>query len=128
MTAVVGLAEHHVVGARLGGEHRVIAGGEAAAAGDPVRLERRHRGTELIGAGKMRAVGAGARDQVGAAVEDERRAGALHRGGERLEAVEQRALVVPGQRQQHGGHLDGGERRRQVSASRAGSPVGGATR
>ena len=38
--AVGCVAEHHVVGAALGRDHGVVAGGEAAAAGDPRGLER----------------------------------------------------------------------------------------
>ena len=64
-----GFAEHHVVGARFRRGHGVMAGGEAADAGDAFRLEKRQRLGECREAGQMRAVGAGARHQLGMAVD-----------------------------------------------------------
>ena len=77
----------------------------------------------------MRAVGAGAADDVGAAVEQERDVAALHRGGDRLGAVDQRALVGIFETQQHGGDIAGGKRASRAGPSNAAvSSSGGVTR
>ena len=68
----------------------------------------------------MRAIGAGARDQVGMAVEQQRHVLVLHDARERLGAVDLRALVGLGQPQQHGGDVAGIERRRQIFRKRLG--------
>ena len=59
----------------------------------------------------MRAVGAGARHQLGMAADEQRRAFVLHDGGKRLGAIDPRALVGLGQAQQHGGDVAGGQGR-----------------
>ena len=51
---------------------------QAAGAGDAVGLERGKRRGEGLDAGKMGAIGAGARDEFGAAVEQQRDIAPLH--------------------------------------------------
>ena len=54
---------------------------QAAGAGDAVGLERGERSGEGLDAGQMRAVGAGAGDDFGMAVEQKRDIAALDDGG-----------------------------------------------
>ena len=68
------------------------------------------RGVEGFDAGKMRAVGAGARDEFGMAVDEECRVPVLHDGRERLDAIDQAALVGIRKPQQHRGDVAGGKR------------------
>src|SRR5271169_1859738 len=63
-SGAVGLAEHCVVGANLAGEHGIMTARQAAGAGDALGLERRQRGVERLDPGEMRAIGAGAGDDL----------------------------------------------------------------
>ena len=74
----VGLAEHHVVGAAFGCQHRVVSRVQAAAAGDARGLESLAFGGERVDAGQVRAIGAAARRDLGVAVEQQGRAVRLH--------------------------------------------------
>ena len=71
------------------------------------------RGLERLDAGEMRAVGARAGDDVGMAVEQAGRARVLDHGRERLDDVDQAALVAGREAQQHGRHIGAGERGRE---------------
>ena len=80
------LAEHHVVGALLGGEHRVVPAGKPARTRDAFGFERFKCDGEIRDTAEMRAVGATARHQIGVAIEQkcgvfvlDRRASALTR-------------------------------------------------
>ena len=88
---------------------------EPADAGDAVGLEDVERGAELRHAGQMRAIGAGARDQLGMAVEQQRHVLVLRDRRKRLGDIDQRALVGFGQAQQHGGDVAGGQRLRPAA-------------
>jgi hypothetical protein len=59
----------------------------------------------------MRAIGAGARHKFGMAVDEQCDIAPLHNLGRRFGAVDQRALIAPGQPQQHRGNIGGGQRR-----------------
>ena len=83
----------------------------------------------VVDAGQMRAVGAGARDQIGMAVDQQRRAFVLHDRAQRLGAVDQRALVGVGKAQQHGGDVAGGQAPRPAARRKpCASATGGVTR
>ena len=116
------LAEHHVVGARFAREHGIVAGGEPAAAGDALGLERRERGAEIVDAGEMRAVGARTRHHLRMAVDDQRRAPCP---APRARAPSPSLIIVrsstPARRHQHGRHIGRRQRGGEVAASRAGS-------
>ena len=112
------LAEHDVVGAGFGGEHGVVTGLKSAGAGDALGLEALDGLAERVDTGEMRAVGAGARDQIGMAVEQQRRVLVLHDRRERLGAIDQRALVRVGQPQQHRGDIGASERRGKAFGKR----------
>ena len=117
--AAVRLAEHDVVGARFASQHGVVAGRESAAAGDTVGLERRSRGLERIGPGQVRAVGFGARDEPGMAVEQQRRPVALDQDAQRLDALEQGGLVAVLEPHQHGRDIGRVQRVGQIVRDRA---------
>ena len=80
------LAEQHVVGAGFARAHRIVAGDQAADAGDAVGFQRRQRLLHGLDSGQMRAVGAGAGDQFGMAVDQQRRAAILNRRRQGLDA------------------------------------------
>ena len=61
----------------------------------------------------MRAIGAGARHDLGMSVEQQRGALVLHGWRQRLDAVDQGAVVGRGEPQQHGRDIGGGERARE---------------
>jgi len=86
-----------------------VTRGQAARAGDSVRLELIPRGVECVDAGKVRAVGAATRDQIGVTVDEQRRAGVLRDWRERLDAIDQRPLVSGLKPQQHGRNLRAGK-------------------
>ena len=87
------LAEQHVIRAELARDHGVVPRRKSADAGDAVGLQRWQRLLQRLDAGQMRAVGAGARDQFGVAVEQKRRARVLDRGRQRLDARDHGALI-----------------------------------
>jgi hypothetical protein len=64
----VRLAEHHVVGTLLGGEHGIVPASQAANTHDALRLERFECPGEIGNAIEVRAVGARARDQLEAPI------------------------------------------------------------
>ena len=70
----VGFAEQHVIRAELARGHRIVPRRQPADAGDAVGLQRRQGFLHRRDAGQMRAIGAGARDQLDMAIEQQRRA------------------------------------------------------
>ena len=84
-------------------------------------LSEGERGVERVDAGKMRAIGAGAGDDLGVAVEEERDLAGLHDGGDLLHAVDQRALVGLRQAKQHRGNV--ARRKRSGKLAREGCRV-----
>ncbi len=110
MTVRVRLAEHHVIGAGLSADHRVMAGDQGTGAGDIVWLETRQRCLEGVGTRKMRAVCSRARDDIGAAVEKQRSACPLHRRCQLLCNVDHAAFIGRRQAQQYRGDVDLGQR------------------
>ena len=95
---------------------------QAAGAGDAVGFEERQRRGEGLDAGKMRAIGAGARHDAGMAVKDQCDIAPLHGLGQDFGAIDQRALVGLGEAQQHRGDIAGHER--GVELRREGGGVG----
>jgi hypothetical protein len=88
---------------------------QATGAGDAVRLERRQRRGEGFDASQMGAIGAGAADDLGAAVNQKRDVAALHGGGDSFGAIDEAAFVGAGEAKQHGGDVGGIERGVEVA-------------
>ena len=105
VAAAIGLAEQHVIGARFAGQHGIMTAAQAAGAGDAVGFQAWQRRGERLDAAQMRAVGADPADDLDAAVEQKRNVAALHCGGNRLGAVDERALVGVGETEEHGGDV-----------------------
>ena len=109
LPACIRLAEQHVIRAQFAGGHGIVPRGEAADAGDAVGLQRRQGILQRGQPAQMRAVGAAPRHQFDMAIEQQRRAGILDRGRERLHARDHRALIGLLQPHQHRRHVGGGE-------------------
>ena len=99
-----------------------MAAAQAAGAGNAVGLERADRRGEGFNAGKMRAVGSGARGELGTAVEQERDIATLHHGSDRFGAVEQRAFVGRFKAKEQGGDIAASEAGPTSRRKHAGSP------
>ena len=82
---------------------------QPAGAGDAIRLECIQRGGQRRHAGKMGAVGAGARHDLGIAVKDECGVATLNRVGDRLDTVDQRPLVARFEADENGSDVAGGD-------------------
>ena len=118
LAVLIGLAEHHVIGARFGRAHGVMARFQSSGAGDPVRLEPANRFAKFGKTSQMSAIGAGARHQVGMAIEQQRDVTLLHDTADFLGAVDQRALVARRQAQQHRGDIAGRQSRGKLRRKR----------
>jgi hypothetical protein len=113
-----GFAEHHVIGASLAGEHGIMTAAQAPGAGDTVGLEHAERGGERRDPGEMGAVGAGAGDDFGMAVEEKRNIAALNDGSDGFDAVDQRAFVASFEAKENGRDIAGFQRRADVARKR----------
>ena len=114
----MGFAEHHVIGASLGGEHGIMAAVQTTGAGDAVGLERGERSRQRLDAGQMRAVSAGADGQVRIAVEQKRNVMALNRGRDGFGAVDHRAFVGVLEAKENSGDVAGFQSRANVAGKR----------
>ena len=111
-------AKHDVVGARFASEHGVVTRGQAAAAHDIFRLQTACA-FEGIDAADMRAVGSRPLDKFGMAVEQQRRAVALDQDAQCLDPLDQGALGVRRETDQHGGDVGGVQRGGEIVRDRA---------
>lgn len=103
--APIRLAEHHIVGTGFAREHGVMTAEKAAGAGNTVRFQERERGDKGLYSGDVGAVGACARRNLGMALDEQCDITTLDNGGDRLGALDLRALVAIREPQQHGGDI-----------------------
>ena len=124
----IGLAEQHVIRAGFARDHRVVPRGQSADAGDAVGLQRWQRLLHGLDAGQMRAVGAGARDQIDMAVEQQRRAASWIAGASALIARVMVRWSVGFEPHQHRRDIGRGEQGGRLAISAAGSSTRGVAR
>ncbi len=110
ITGLIRLAEQHVVGAGLASDHGVMACRQAANADDAVGFQWRHCLLQRLDTGEMCAVGAGPRDQIGMAIEQNRGAAVLDQRRENLDARHHCAGIGGREPHQHCGDIRGRQR------------------
>src|ERR1700728_903773 len=93
---------------------------QPAGAGDAIGPEDIEGGGERVGAGEVRAIGAGAGRDLRMAVEEERNVAALDHGRDRFGAGYQRALVALLEAKENGGDVAGCERRVEAAGKSGG--------
>ncbi len=84
-----------------------MSGNKSTGAGDARGLELLDRSRKCRAACQMRAIGTGARHELNTAIEQKCRAFVLHRRCQRLDTIDQAALICVSKAQQNGGYVTG---------------------
>ena len=98
-----GLAEHHIITARFGHFHGIMAGAKPCATDNPLlRTQQRQGLFQHLRLGQMHPVRTGTGDQMHMVLQQQGRIGLLHHRGDRFDKIDQRTVIAFRQRYNHG--------------------------